>query len=77
MVDVTNILEMLRPEGGWVVTGNTFDGAQFLECEPVTKKEFDDGVKKYDAWKTKKQTEKQAILDRIGLTADELRTILG
>jgi hypothetical protein len=81
MIDVTNILGMLRPNGGFVVVGNSFDGAQFFECEPVTKKEFDDAAKKYDAWKSKKAADelakRQAILDRIGLTADELQTILG
>jgi len=80
-MDINNVLTMLRPNGGWVVVGNSFDGAQFLECEPISKKEFDDGVKKYDAWKSKKAADelakRQAILDRIGLTADELQTILG
>ena len=81
MADVTKVLTMLRPDGGWIVVGSSFDGAEFFECEPVTKKEFDDAAKKYDAWKSKKDADelakRQVILDRIGLTADELQTILG
>ena len=72
---------MLIPDGGYVQYGDDFEGIQFLECEPITKKQFTDGFAKYDAWKVKKEADdlskKQAILDRIGLTADELQTILG
>lgn len=75
------VLQMLIPQGGWVITGNNWDGVEFFECEPITKKQFEDGFAQYDAWKAQKDSEKaaskQAILDRIGLTAEELQTILG
>jgi len=81
MTTGADVLEMLIPNGGWIITGHEYEGIVFLECEPITKKQFEDGFKKYDAWKTKRDAEKeltkQAILDRIGLTADELKTILG
>jgi hypothetical protein len=82
MADVNDVLTMLRPEGGFVVVGNSFDGAQFFECEPVTKKEFDDAAKKYDAWKAKQDTDKETAkataegkLAALGLTTDDLRAL--
>jgi len=81
MAKAYEVLEMLLPNGGWVINGDDYEGIEFLECEPITKKEFTDGFAKFDAYKAKKDaddaTVKAAILDRIGLTADELKTILG
>lgn len=75
------VLEMLIPDGGWAIYGDDYEGIQFIDCEPITKKQFTDGFAKYDAWKAEqdaaKETKRQAILDRIGLTSDELKTILG
>jgi hypothetical protein len=76
-----DILAMLLPNGGWIITKDDYESIQFLECEPITKKQFQDGFKQYENWKNEKDNakaaERQAILDRIGLTADELQTILG
>jgi len=81
MATNAEVLRMLIPDGGYVQYGDDFDGIQFLECEPITKKQYTDGFAKYDAWKAKQdiieQSARQAILDRIGLTSDELQTILG
>jgi hypothetical protein len=81
MISGADVLDMLIPSGGWYITGDDYEGIQFLECEPITKKQFEDGFKKCDAWKLQqnnaKAAAKAAILDRIGLTADELKTILG
>jgi hypothetical protein len=81
MATGSEVLSMLIPTGGWIITGNDWEGVQFLEAEPITKKQFTDGFAKYDAWKVQKdnakEAERQAILDRLGLTADELQTILG
>ena len=82
MTNIENVLAYLRPNGGWVIWGQDFDTIRYDEgVKPITKKELDEGFAKYDAWKSKtdadKETARQAILDRIGLTADELKTILG
>ena len=81
MAKGSDVLTMLIPNGGWIITGNEYEGIEFLECTPITKKQFTDGFAKYDAWKTEqdaaKAQAKTALLDRIGLTADELQTILG
>jgi hypothetical protein len=76
-----DVLSMLIPQGGWVISGSDYDSIQWLECEPITKKEFEDGFKKYDAWKAKQDSDKeasrQAILERLGITAEEAAIILG
>jgi hypothetical protein len=74
------VLSMLRPDGGWVISGNDYENIQWLECEPLTKKDYTDGFAKYDAWKVKddaaKASAKQAILDRLGITAEEAHLLL-
>jgi hypothetical protein len=77
------VLRMLIPNGGWVITGNDFDGIEFLECDPITEKEFKAGFPKYDAWKANQDAAKmeakisaQAKLAALGLTVEDL-TALG
>jgi hypothetical protein len=81
MATGSNVLEMLIPEGGWVITGNDYEGIQFLECEPITKEQFKSGFDKYDAWKAEqdatKATDKEALLQRLGITAEEAALLLG
>jgi hypothetical protein len=81
MAKAYEILEMLLPDGGWIVNGNNFEGIEFINCEPITKKQFEDGFAKYDAWLIEqaeaKATERQVILDRLGLTAEEAQLLLG
>jgi len=37
-----DVVKMLRPEGGWIVRGNEYEGIEFIECESFTKKEWQD-----------------------------------
>lgn len=71
---------MLIPTGGWVIKGEFYEDIEFLECEPITKEEFEAGFSKYDAWKKAKDLEsaskKQALLDRLGITEDEAKLLL-
>jgi hypothetical protein len=80
VAEAYEVLAMLRPEGGYVHYGLDFEGIQFLECEPITKKEFEEGFAKYDAWKAKqdadKATQKASVLNRLGITQDEARLLL-
>jgi hypothetical protein len=75
-----DVLAMLIPTGGWVIAGNDFQGIQFIECEPITKAQFDAGFAQYDAWKaeqdTKAQADKNALLVKLGITADEAKLLL-
>ena len=75
------VLGMLIPNGGYVQVGTEYEGIQFIECEPITKKEYKDGFAKYDAWKaaqdTTKADAKAALLERLGITEDEAKLLLG
>jgi hypothetical protein len=82
MATGTEVLRMLRPNGGWVIYGDDFDGIQFLECEPLTKKEFEDGFAKVDAWKAEEQakaqvkkSEAEAKLAALGLSLEDLKAL--
>jgi hypothetical protein len=76
------VLQMLIPQGGWATTGENFENILFLECEPITKAEFEAGLDQYDAWKAEKDAAKaaakaaaEAKLAALGLTTDDLRAL--
>jgi hypothetical protein len=83
MAKPNEVLAMLIPNGGYVQVGDTYEGIQFLECEPITKKQYTDGFAQYDAWKANQDADKatakaiaQAKLAALGLTVEDL-TALG
>ena len=80
MVTGSNVLEYLLPNGGWIITGNDYEGIQFLECEPITKAEFEAGFAQYDAWKAEQDAavaaDKASLLTNLGITADEAKLLL-
>ena len=75
------ILTMLLPKGGWVAVGHDWEGVSFLECEPITKEQFDLGASQYDAWKAQQDADKaaakQVLLNKLGITAEEAQLLLG
>ena len=80
MATGAEVLRMLIPEGGYAITGDDYEGIQFIEAEPITEAEFKAGFDKYDAWKAEEEAKaaatKEALLDRLGITADEARLLL-
>ena len=77
-----DVLSMLIPQGGWVITGSDYDSIQWLECEPITKAEFEAGFAQYDAWKAQQDSNKEAAkesayakLAALGLTLDDLKAL--
>lgn len=80
MIRGADVLEMLLPNGGWVIYGNEYEGIQFLECEPITKKQFEDGFIKYPVWKAEqdeaKANKRAELLNRLGITEEEARLLL-
>jgi hypothetical protein len=80
MATAAEVLTMLIPNGGWVVLGEDYENIQFLECQPITKAQFIAGLADYDNWKIQqaeaKETARAAILDRLGLSADEAKLLL-
>jgi len=82
MATSVEVLNYLYPNGGWYQVGEDYEGIQFLECEPITKKQFTDGFAKFDAWKAQQQADAtakkeaaQAKLAALGLTADDLKAL--
>lgn len=75
------VLRMLIPDGGYAITGNDYEGITFIEAEPITKAEFEAGFAKYDAWKAEQEAlkaqAKAAVLERLGITEEEVRLLLG
>ena len=76
----SDVLAMLLPNGGWIMTGNEYDGIEFIDCEPITKAEFTAGFAKYDAWKSEqdaaKAAAKAAVLERLGISQAEANLLL-
>jgi hypothetical protein len=82
MATGSEVLSMLIPSGGWVIKGNNYEGVEFLECEPITKAQFEAGFAEYDAWKAEQDAAKaeakasaEAKLAALGLTADDLKAL--
>ncbi len=82
MTTGADVLEMLIPTGGWVITGDEFEGITFIEANPITKEEFQAGFAKYDAWKAKQDTKAAADkatllakLEALGLTDNDLKAL--
>jgi Na+-transporting NADH:ubiquinone oxidoreductase subunit NqrF len=76
------VLGMLIPNGGYVQTGTEFEGIEFIDCEPITKKQYTDGFAQFDAWQAQQETDKatakaaaQAKLSALGLTTDDLKAL--
>jgi hypothetical protein len=77
-----DVLGMLIPNGGYVQVGLEYEGIQFIDCEPITKAEFQAGFAQYDAWKAEQDAKAeankaaaQAKLAALGLTADDLKAL--
>jgi hypothetical protein len=79
MAKATEVLNMLIPNGGWAITGQEYEGIQFIDCEPITKEQFEAGFNEYDIWKAEqdkaKAAQKAALLDRLGLTQEEFNIL--
>jgi hypothetical protein len=80
MAKANEVLQMLIPNGGWYIQGDEYENIEFLECEPISKKDFEAGFAKVDAWRAQQAIEheasKAALLDRLGITADEAKLLL-
>ena len=77
-----DVMLMLCPLGGWVIYGDDFDSVIWTDDRPrCTKEEFQAGFAIYDAWKAEQEAaakaQKQALLDKLGITEDEAKLLLG
>ena len=73
------IIEFLRPNGGWYQVGTEYEGIVFVDCEPFTKTEYEVAFAQYDAFKAEqnaaKAQAKAVLLERLGLTQEEFNTL--
>jgi hypothetical protein len=80
MVKGYEVLEMLIPNGGYIMVGDDYEGIEFVECEPITKQEFEAGFAKVEKFKADSikaiATEKAALLAKLGITDDEAKLLL-
>ncbi len=75
-----DVLDMLIPTGGWVITADDFNSIKYDDgVEPITKAQFEAGFGQYEAWKAKqdatKAQAKATLLERLGLTQEEFNTL--
>lgn len=81
MAKGSDVLAMLIPNGGWTMIDNAFESIIYDDgVKPVTKEEFEAGFAIYDSWKAeeaaKALAEKNALLAKLGITADEAKLLL-
>lgn len=82
MAKGVDVLRMLCPEGGWIIVGDDYEGITWVDGQAkCTKAEFTAGFKTADAFFEAQEQQKiatrQAILDRLGITAEEALILLG
>jgi hypothetical protein len=81
MATGAEVLSMLIPTGGWIISGDDYENIQFIEADPISEAEFKAGFSKVDAYKEKQAADraasKAALLERLGITADEAALLLG
>jgi hypothetical protein len=77
-----DVLTMLCPAGGWIISDNNFDTIVWVDERPrCTKEQFEAGFTQYDAWKAQQDADKAAakaaLLARLGITQEEAQLLLG
>jgi hypothetical protein len=82
MATGAEVLRMLCPAGGWVISSDTYEGITFVEAQPITKAQFEAGFAQYDAWKAEQDSKAAADkasatakLEALGLTANDLKAL--
>jgi len=82
MAKAHEVLSLLIPTAGWVITGETFEGIDFVDCEPITKAQFEAGFAQVDAKKAQQEAQAEAAktaaqskLEALGLTAADLKAL--
>ncbi len=82
MATGADVLGMLLPDGGWVINGDSWDGVEFFEAQPITKEAFEAGFAQFDAWKAEQKAAavaaKEAAIAKLvalGLDLDDLKSL--
>lgn len=82
MATISEVLAFLIPNGGYVAIGDEYEGIQFIDCQPITKEQFEAGFAQYDSWKAEQNAQTEADkasatakLEALGLTLDDLKAL--
>jgi hypothetical protein len=83
MVYGSDVLSMLIPQGGWIISGDDYSGITWVDNKvKISQEEFEAGFVAYDTWKAEKdaqviaaKTAAQAKLAALGLTTDDLKAL--
>ena len=81
MAKAGEVLNMLCPNVEYVLIGEEFADINWLGAKaPITKTQYEAGFAQYDALKAEEDAAqaatKLALLDRLGITADEAQLLL-
>jgi len=80
MVQGFEVLEMLCGQTGWTIYGEEYENIIWGEATPITKKQFADGFAAVKALRIEqaktKETQKTALLQQLGITADQAKLLL-
>lgn len=81
-IRISDVLTFIEPDSQWVITGNEYEGIQWLNDITVTKERLETEIKVYQKHIEKMENDKaaakasaQAKLAALGLTADEIKAI--
>ena len=82
MATGADVLLMLCPQAEYYIYGSDYENINWFDKKPaITKKQYEDGFAQYDTWKTgqdaTKETQRQTLLSRLGITEEEARILLG
>jgi hypothetical protein len=82
MATGTEVLEMLCPAGGWIISGNDYENIIWVDDRlRCTEAEFEAGFAQVETFKAQQAAEaaaaRQALLAKLGITEDEARLLLG
>ena len=79
----SRVLEMLLPDGGWIIVGDDYENITWVDDRPrCSKEEFLAGFAQYEEMKKQEKAEAvakkaaaEAKLAALGLTADDLKAL--
>ncbi|MFZ9922719.1 MAG: hypothetical protein ACO3E4_07400 [Candidatus Nanopelagicaceae bacterium] len=82
MAKASEVLEMLCPKTLYSTVGHNYEDITWYDEKPaITKEEYEAGFAQVDAWKAEqdaaKAAQKAALLDRLGISEDEAKLLLG
>ncbi len=80
MIKAGDVMFFLCPQGGWVTRGQEYEGIEWSDGKPlISKEEFEAGWIAYQAKmetdKTQAAAQKQALLNRLSITAEEAKLL--